>query len=336
MNRIILSTTCLLGAATPLLAQRPNPYVSPNRINLGARVGMSFSADFRNQSQSNPGAAIGTVDHGYDDGYVNVDSGGNADGRTWNWGYQNASQIQGDTIQFHSEQLATVPLNVQEDSDDFQYGFELTYQRVVGSFFLSGRWGLEGALSYTDLDLESRRNAGGTLTHVTDTYQLGGVIPPTAPYNGSPAGPGPLLGATPTRATPSESVFTTSHQQLSGHVFGIRVGPFFEWNFTRQLGLALSAGLAFAPTRVDYDFSETTTLQSGGSTTVRGNSSAEDLLYGNYVTGLLRYDFTPHWGVYAGAQFLQLNDLEQTVAGRTARLDQSATFFGLAGVSWRF
>jgi hypothetical protein len=51
---------------------------------------------------------------------------------------------------------------------------------------------------------------------------------------------------------------------------------------------------------------------------------------------VLRYDFTDHWGIYAGAQFQQLNDLEKTVGGHTARLEQDATFFGVAGVSWTF
>jgi hypothetical protein len=54
------------------------------------------------QSQTDPGPATGGVDHFYDDGYVRVDATGNAGGQTWFWGYEHASQIQGDTIVFHS------------------------------------------------------------------------------------------------------------------------------------------------------------------------------------------------------------------------------------------
>lgn len=334
MKRIVLSTTCVLGAATPLVAQEGEMLENPNRLSIGPRIGFNFTAHFRNDSQSNPGAALRGVNHDYDDGYVHLDSGGNS-ARTWNWGYQNSSQVSGGAIEFHSDQLATVPLGIEQTSEDLQYGAELNYQRALGTFFLSGRWGFEGALGYTDLDLNDRRSASGIMTHVIDRYPVIGV-PPTPPYNGPFQGPGPLLGATPLRITTTETAFTTSHQQLSGHAFGIRVGPFFEWNLTKQLGVALSAGLAFAETRVRYDFSETTTLQSGGTTITRGSSAKSDLLYGNYVSGTIRYDFTRQWGVYGGAQFQQLNDLEQSVAGRTARLQQGATFYGIAGVSYRF
>jgi hypothetical protein len=212
----------------------------------------------------------------------------------------------------------------------------LSYQRVFGTFFLGGRWGFEGAVSYTDLDLRDRRTASGSMTHVVDIYEFEGIALPLAPYNGSFQGPGPMLRDTPARLTDTEAAITTSQQELSGYAVGIRVGPFVEWNLTKRLGVALSAGLAFAGTGVDYDFSETTTLQSGRTIAARGSSHKNDLLYGHYVSGAVHYDFTEHWGLYGGAQFQQLNELEQTVAGRTATLEQDATVFGVAGVSWRF
>lgn len=48
------------------------------------------------------GLPTGGVDHDYDDGYVRVDSSGNAGGLTWFWGYQNQSQVPDDGfIHFH-------------------------------------------------------------------------------------------------------------------------------------------------------------------------------------------------------------------------------------------
>ena len=336
MNRIVLSTTCVLGAAAPLTAQEAETLENPNRFNLGPRIGFNFKANFRNHSQSNPGAPIGGIDHTYGDGYVKVDRSGNRGGRTWNWGYDEASQVTGGAIEFHSNQRSTLPFEVDGGEDEPQYGAELNYQRVFGTFLLGGRWGFEGGVSYTDLDLSDSRTASGTMTHVTDTYPLNGVVPPGAPYRGTFNGPGPTLGHNPTRTTLTEGATTTSHQELTGYAVGIRVGPFFEWNITEQFGVALSAGLAFAGTSVDYDFSEITRLQSGGTITPSGDSHKNDLLYGNYVRAVLRYDFSEHWGVYAGGDFQQLNELEQTAAGRTASLEQDATFFGVAGVSWRF
>jgi len=102
------------------------------------------------------------------------------------------------------------------------------------------------------------------------------------------------------------------------------------------LSLAASVGLTLAPASINYDFSETTTSAGGGTSVASGHSSKTELLYGPYVSGVLRYDFTERWGVYVGAQFQSLNDLEQSIGGRTARLDPGATAYGVVGASWRF
>jgi hypothetical protein len=97
-------------------------------------------------AQCDPGPGTGhSVNRCYDDGYVYVDSSGNAGGYTWYWGYQSSSQIQNGYIMFHSR---------------------------------------------TNLD-------ANTLQVLTDTYGLGGLAPPAAPYPGTFQGPGPLIPDTP-------------------------------------------------------------------------------------------------------------------------------------------
>ena len=339
MNRIVLSTTLTLAAATPFAMHGADFPENPNRLSLGARFGMNLKADFHNNAPVNPGPATAGADHTYNDGYVRVDSSGNAGGLTWNWGYQNASQVVGPNMQFNAIQSSSPSGSaVNKVTDNPQYGAELTYQRVMGSlpFLPSGRWGLEAAFGFTDLDLHDKRSATGPATLTTDTFPLNGVLPPGAGYNGTFQGPGALLGDTPTRTTMAGIATLTSHQKLSGQLYSIRLGPFAEWNFTRQLSLAASVGLTLAPASVNYDFSETTTLVGGGTFAASGHSSQTELLYGPYVSGTLRYDFNERWGVYVGAQFQSLNDLEQSIGGRTARLDQSVTVYGIVGVSWRF
>ena len=58
--------------------------------------------------------------------------------------------------------------------------------------------------------------------------------------------------------------------------------------------------------------------------------------YGPYVGVTLRYDFNPCCGAFVGAQFQSLNDLEQSIGGHTARLDQSATVYGTLGFGLKF
>jgi hypothetical protein len=344
MNRIILSTTLAL-AATPFTMRGQDLPDNPNRWSLGPRFGMNFKADFHLRAiaspanpAANPRIAAGGVDHNYQDGYVLVDSSGNAGGLTWNWGYQNGSQVVGDTMQFHSSQSQSSSLPANHGvTGDPQSGLELVYQRVVGNlpFMSSGRWGLEAGFGYTDIDLHDNRSGTGLTTVTTDAFQLNGVLPPGAGYNGTFQGPGTLLGDTPTRTTASYTTAQTSQQRLSGQLYTIRIGPFAEWNFTSKLSLAASVGLTLAPACVDYDFSETTS-SSGGTSVTSGHSSKTDLLYGPYVGGTLRYDFTKHWGVYVGVQFQSLTDLQQSIGTHTARLDPGATVYGTIGAMWSF
>ena len=346
MNRIILCGLLTLLAANPFALSGADSPDSPNRLTFGARFGVNFKADFRNSAPANPGPPpvnLGPIaagaDHTYDDGYVLVDSSGNAGGLTWNWGYQKAAQVVGDTMQFHSAQSSLPsPSAINNVTGDPQYGAELTYQRVIGSIpaLSSAQWGLEVAFGGTDLDVRDNRTGTRPATVTTDTFQLNGVIPPGPGYNGSFAGPGPLLGDTPTRTIVADVTTLTTRQKLSGQLYSLRLGPFAEWKLTSRLSLAASVGLTLAPSSVEYNFSETTTLPGGATFGAVGRSSKTQLLYGAYVSGTLNYDFGKHWGVYVGAQFQSLTDLEQSIGSRTARLNQGVTVYGTVGLGWRF
>src|SRR3954462_9115120 len=210
MNRIILSTTLTLAAVTPFAMRGADFDESPNRFSLGARFGMNFKAAFKNSSVAtplggsvDPGPLSGGVDHNYNDGYVHVDSSGNSGGMTWNWGYQNASQVVGDTMEFHAFQADSPSGSGGNGTKgDPQLGAELIYQRVIGriAFLPSARWGLEAAFGYTDLDLHQNRNASGPGTLTTDAYSMGGSLAPGPGYAGTFDGPGILLDDLPSRS----------------------------------------------------------------------------------------------------------------------------------------
>jgi len=127
MKRLVIFTA--LSIAAPLVIQGADGNENLNRFSLGARFGMNFKSAFGNTAVipppvvSSPGPAIGGVNHTYDDGYVLVDSSGNAGGMTWNWGYQNGSQVVGDTMQFNSLSSVSPVLPARSSAtDDPQYG----------------------------------------------------------------------------------------------------------------------------------------------------------------------------------------------------------------------
>jgi len=347
MNRIVLSTALTLAAATPFTmhGQDSSDPENLNRFSFGPSFGLNIKASFHNSSPgipgspgANPGPAVGGVDHTYDDGYVNVDSSGNAGGQTWNWGYHNGSQVVGDSLQFHSTQANPLTLPAHNNvTGDPQPGLELTYQRVLGHlpFGKSTHWGLEFGFGYTDLDVSDSRSAHGLNTLTTDTFPLNGVLPPGAGYNGTFNGPGTLLGDTPSRAITLDATTLASQQKLSGQLYTLRMGPFVEWNFTPKFSIAGSAGVALAPAVVDYDFSESYTTSSG-TTTASGHTSRTELLYGFFASGKLTYDFTKHWGIYAGAEYESLSDMKLSIGTHTAFLDTGSMVNVSAGVVWSF
>jgi hypothetical protein len=328
MNRIIISTTLTIAAFSLFAVRGQDLPESPNRFSFGPTIGINFKAGFYNNV--NPGPNNGLANHTYNDGYVLVDgTGDNHAGLedTYFWGYRNASQVAGGNINFHA---------IQDSSSvtgNPQYGGEFIYQRVIGNLpFLTGDWGLEAGFGFTELDL--RENLGGTVPVIMDSYQLNGPAPGPG-YNGTFQGPGSLLNDTPTRTATTATL--TGYQKLSGQLFSLRLGPFAEWKFTDKLSLAGSVGLTLAPAMVDYDFSEIATLAgAGGMIAASGHSSETKLLYGPYVGAMLRYDFDKHWGVFVGARFQNLTDMNQSIGSRTAKLDPSATLYATAGVSWKF
>ena len=95
-------------------------------------------------------------------------------------------------------------------------------------------------------------------------------------------------------------------------------------------------GLTLAPASAEYDFSEITTTAAGVSTLAAGHTEKNTFLYGGYAGVTLRYDFNPCAGAFLGAQFQSVSDLEQSIGGHTARLDQTATVYGTLGFSLKF
>ena len=338
MNRLILPTTLALAAAPFIMrgAEAPDPL---NRFTLGGTIGFNFKASFRKTpsapSAINPGPAAGGSNHAYDDGYVRLDSSGDSGGLTWNWGYQNSAQVVGDSMHFHASDPnpAFAGYN-RKVSDDPQYGLELMYQRVIGPVSSAGRWGFEAAFGYTDMDIANTSSGPGQNRLTTDIYPLNGILPPGAGHAGNFVGPSALLGDTPTRNITTDAL--TSRENLSGQLLNFRLGPFVEWSFTPKLSLGVSVGPALTPASVDYGFTETTLLAGGGTGVARGYFSHDELLYGFYAGATLQCDFSHHWGAYIGGRFQHLNSMEETVAGRTARLDLGATIQATIGIRYRF
>jgi hypothetical protein len=198
-----------------------------NHFGLNFRAGFNIRAVFTGPSSSafppGPGAGL-ALNHQYNDGFVNVDSSGNQGGRTWNWGYQNASQISGGDVLMHA--TGSEGGSEEHSSDDPNPGFDFNYVRDIGHYSW-GQWGIKIASGYTRLQVRDNDPMNVKLETLTDTYALNGVIPPQAPYTGSFSGPGPVLGSEPISRSlgTTEGIVITGSHNLDAALIDLRLGP---------------------------------------------------------------------------------------------------------------
>ena len=297
--------------AVPLLvlAQDDNPS-DWNHFGLDFRMGFNIQAKFTGAgvlAAPPPPSAGPAVNRTYSDGFVNVDSSGNAGNLTWNWGYQHSGQVSGGTLLMHDTSVSGGSIN-----DDPNLGFEVSYVRDLGHESW-GRWGVKVAFGYTEMDLRT------SVQLITDAYQLGGVTPPLAPYAGSFSGPGSVIGSSPTR-----SIAPGGNWSLDATLYDFRLGPTVDLNITKRLSVELGGGLAVGVVDSTFAVNETTT------------TSSTACQVGAYAEAGLAYRVAKAASLFAGAQFQYLGDFNQSVGGRSVQLDLSQSIFCLVGLELHF
>lgn len=328
--------SCWIATSVVTLAQGTNSTQEWNHFGLDFRLGFNLKARFSHLGAAGGQLppASGGVDHNYSDGFVRVDSSGDRGGSTWNWGYQNASQVTGrDTLEMHS---ASTPGAALDASEDPRLGFNVDYARDLAQLG-SGRWGLKLALGYTDAKIRDSRPLDAAVNLVTDAYPLHGITPPLAPYSGSFSGPGPVIGDTPVHSTTSVpgGALIIGSRQLDAWVYDLRFGPYLEVPLVQRLSIQVGAGVAAGLVDSTFSFSDTTTT-SGGTTQSAGSGSSTGALLGFYGEVGLACRVLSRTSVFAGGQFEYLGRFDQTVADRSAELDLRRSLYLMVGLQWQF
>lgn len=351
-----------LLSAVPLLAQDDVLRVkledpqkpSKNRFGVSYRAAFNVTAEFKKvgvirgpggNTGRDPGPATGdTVDRFYDDGYNRVDISGNKDGLTWFWGYENASQVQGDTLVMHSTSARSVDSGTY-DSDP-QHGFELTYNRELGKFGESDRtWGIEGGLGWMDVDIRDHRRLFGGVSTIADAFGRGGINPNVPPFTpeypghaGTYEGPGPLIESSPTRTSTFDAngSAVTGRRMFDANMVTLRVGPYIDIPVDERWTISFSAGFAAGLIDGEYHFDNIITT-SAGVQRQSGTGSETDVLYGGYMSASIRCQIDEHWGVFISGQYLGLADTYTASArGQKIELEFKRTALVALGVSYQF
>jgi hypothetical protein len=279
-----------------------------NRLSLSYRMGMNIKVDFKKLGgyprMTDPGPDTGsTYNRGYDNGYNKLDISGNAGGMTWNWGYQNPGSVSADTISLQSSASAN-NVSTGNQRDDPQHGFELSYQREL---YRKPKWqaGVEAAFAFSPISVSDSQTLYGDVKRITDTYSLGGIVPPLAPYQGTFQGPGPLISSSPDRLR----TFITDHaivygkRTLDSDIYLFRLGPYAEIPIYKKLSAIISGGLTLAVADSTFSYSESVTINGVGTARRSSSGSQTDFLAGGYVGMALSYAISEKVSAFAGFQY---------------------------------
>jgi hypothetical protein len=348
VRSLILGSALAATAASGQSSDQPALKLQDPAPTLAGKFSLSYRAVFNSRASfsnlggfpalTNPGPATGGTDHVYDDGFNRVDGSGNAGGLTTFWGYQNASQLPGnDTVVMNSSTAAATGASRNLDGDP-QHGFELSYNHEIGRLDHNIRWGIEAAFNWTSFTFGDARSFNTDVTTISDAYALNGIIPPLPPFSGTAAGPGPLIGDTPTRTTalvPGGGA-TSGSRSIDASIYGLRVGPYLELPLCQRCSLTLGAGFTVAVIDSEFRINENTTIAGVGTQSFAARNSRADCLPGGYFSGQFNFAVTDRVSLFTGAQYQHLTRFSQQTAGRRANLDLGNTIAWTAGISFSF
>jgi hypothetical protein len=317
-----------------------------NRFGVNYRMGLNISVDFRHLgglNGANAGPAIGSaVNRNYDNGYNRVDSSTNAGGLTWNWGYNSPNSVQGGNLVLQSD---STPANASSNDrrDDPQHGFEITYQREL---IRHKHWraGVEAAVGYTFISGHDTRTLFNTVYRTNDAFNLNGVIPPPAGYQGSSSNTAVLLSSEPssrTVETVPNAATITGERSIDSHVFTFRFGPYIEFPVSERLSLFVDGGLTLAVAQTKFSFDETVTIndpafdiQNSGHHS--GSGWDTDVAVGGYIEGGVSYAINKRWSAVGAVEYQMAGHEINDVQGKQSVLNLNKAFIISLGVTYSF
>jgi hypothetical protein len=329
--------------------------VERGRLSIKGRASFLMRGSFTGlgsfPAQTAAGATTATAgDRFYDDGFNRVDASAIADGKTWFWGYWNASQVGGgvgtETISMNSS-TAQSDAAVNDVDSDIAPGVELNYHYKIKETS-KGHWGFLGGLGYSFVNVDDTTVALGTEVKRTDTFAAAGSGPPAAPFTGTSVGPHPRIDNAPTSSATATIVGGSAVgglREIDANILDFRLGPYADFEIGKGVTLSLSAGGLGAFIDSEFSVNETTTitgigpvLQPGVSATqtTTASSSESGFVFGGFAGLELGVQISPRTSIFAGAEYRYLQDFDQTLGARRATLHLDRALNANLGLSFSF
>jgi hypothetical protein len=125
--------------------------------------------------------------------------------------------------------------------------------------------------------------------------------------------------------------------EIDGAYFLMRLGPSLRGKVTNRIGYAVSGGLAAAYVGSTFNVRESFTPSATSSLIqIEEDTTTDTLVFGFYALANAEYWLTETTGLYGGASYESLSDYDQSVGGRTAKVDVGQGVAIRGGVVLRF
>ncbi|MBK8039212.1 MAG: hypothetical protein IPK22_19070 [Verrucomicrobiaceae bacterium] len=310
---------------------------------IGMRTEFAGFGSFQNLF---PLPALGpATNYTYTNGSVLVDSTGNFGGLTTNWSYTNNSQYNpAGTGSINYTALGANLNNGGHASDDniaAAAGFEFFGYLDIGNLTVpvlkkNANWGLRTGFHYARVDTTNRDSISAGIASINDSFDLGGAIPPLAPYPGFFTGPASLLSDTPTRTIGVTNAIISGSRSLDVHLAVSSVGGFLEFPLHPKVKLSVEGGLILAIASGTYSYTSTVSVPGSGTQTSQGSASQTKLLPGVYTGLALSYEITEKLALQTSARYQFMRQFELNANGSTAALNFDSAFVLSLGMIWKF
>lgn len=322
---------------------------APSHWRLGAGYApiLGMKADFAGTGNVPTIPNIAGQNREYLDGYVRVDSSGNAGGDTTFWNYGSTAQEVGGNIAFQSLAAGASGSGGSSITDSsvsaaagFEfYGFyDMGFATILGLKDKGATWGLRTGIQYANVDLNNGSAGSGTVSTFTDTFDLGGNPAPGPGFPSSFTGPNQLLSDVALTRTfgGSTNVQISGNRSLNVHLAISQWGSYLEIPVSKKIDLKLEGGFLLALASGSYDYTNRVGVGSSVGQTVRGSNSRTRILPGFYAGLGLSYEITEHLSILTNIRYQFLRSYEITANGSTANLDFSGAYVLGISALWKF
>lgn len=279
-------------------------------------------------------------------------------GQTRTWGYNVADQVTPGVLALSNYSAVTEGGSASK-KEGMSGGLELTASREMGKVGSERfQWSLTAGVALNGINAKTAGSVTSTLVRYTDFYRISDPS-----YVGIDAGTQPQFvdayaadGTTvvnsqgiettvPLSSTPigSETVSTAGdatvkgNWKIKGAYFMVRFGPTVRTQVTERFGISAGLGLAGAYAGTRYSAVESIDIENvSESITQEVDSATSKFLAGYYADMTVDFSATERTGLYAGVSLQHLGSYDQSVSGRTAKIDFGSSLGIRGGMSYKF